>query len=952
MEDVRKKWKKVQWDNEITYKTFLTYGVLFVLVTISIYLLFWLRGYSFIWSHDGFNQHYPILKEFRNMLVDFLKHPTQVPKLWSWQIGMGGDVVGSFGYYVLGDIFAYLVVLFPADQMELAYTTLILLRLFCVGIAFLALAKNFKINHIAAVTGSLVYVFSGYLFVSATRHPFFITPMILLPLLCLCVERVLQKKSPVPLILVICWTLVSNFYFAYMLAIMVCIYTVIRYFTHYKKQGIPLLSTIGKLAVYAITGFLMACILFLPNLIAFLGSSRANGEFANGLWFYDLSYYLSLGKMYITTESAGYWANLGFAAIAVFVLPFIWQYRKKYPVVFISLVLGLGMMLFPFFGALFNGLSSPSNRWMFAVALPVSIGVSFLLTDYKTLTKKDMRNFLITIIIFIVVSWWGPNFNIYQPILLVPLTLMLLTFFVFFLQFINLNYIKKKAYNGLFYFLIIMLVCVNLAYMGNYMFSKNGANKVQGQLNSGVVERKITELYGGADKKIDKSSFYRTSLSSGYNGFYDNSDANILLDVNTVNSFYSITNGAVADLASELNNSQFRMTLPLGQMDNRTIFTNILGTTYLFARDDQAGRIPYGFKKIDSAEIERVDKPGISHTDVYESENSVPLMYMNYHTEDRESYEKLSPLEKEEALSYNAIIDNKDTSKREYKSNIKELEFETSIPKVNGKAPAKLTKDKIEVSNAENSIQFKLKNPEETKNAELYFYIDGLDFTPYTFKQRKDIAFAKDEYKTKNMRYNYYRNNLTKRIKEDYTLTAKTSNRVVSASQVDKSELSGYFKRDNMLLNGGFSEKARKQVSINLSGLGTYDYDNIKIYAVPFDDSYTKRMQELKKQAATDLKFDTNKVLAKVSAKQDGVLVTTIPYTKGWKVKVDGKEVSTEKVNTGFIGFSLDKGLHTIEMNYETPMLKAGMVASGLGVILFAGIIVVYHLRKRKNKTQ
>ncbi|NHV87728.1 hypothetical protein, partial [Escherichia coli] len=76
---------------------------------------------------------------------------------------------------------------------------------------------------------------------------------------------------------------------------------------------------------------------------------------------------------------------------------------------------------------------------------------------------------------------------------------------------------------------------------------------------------------------------------------------------------------------------------------------------------------------------------------------------------------------------------NKDTSKREYKSNIKELEFETSIPKVNGKAPAKLTKDKIEVSNAENSIQFKLKNPEETKNAELYFYIDGLDFTPYTF---------------------------------------------------------------------------------------------------------------------------------------------------------------------------------------------------------------------------
>ncbi|WP_165981146.1 hypothetical protein, partial [Listeria monocytogenes] len=50
---------------------------------------------------------------------------------------------------------------------------------------------------------------------------------------------------------------------------------------------------------------------------------------------------------------------------------------------------------------------------------------------------------------------------------------------------------------------------------------------------------------------------------------------------------------------------------------------------------------------------------------------------------------------------------------------------------------------------------------------------------------------------------------------------------------------------------------------------------------------------------------------------------------------------STEKGNTVFIGFSVEKGLHTSEMNYEKTMLKAGMVASGLGVILFAVIIVV-----------
>lgn len=101
------------------------------------------------------------------------------------------------------------------------------------------------------------------------------------------------------------------------------------------------------------------------------------------------------------------------------------------------------------------------------------------------------------------------------------------------------------------------------------------------------------------------------------------------------------------------------------------------------------------------------------------------------------------------------------------------------------------------------------------------------------------------------------------------------------------------------------------------------------------------------------MKFDTNKVSAKVSAKQDGVLVTTIPYTKGWKVKVDGKRSINRKSQYRIYWFSLDKGLHTIEMNYETPMLKAGMVASGLGVILLLELswcIILESAKIKHNK--
>lgn len=67
----------------------------------------------------------------------------------------------------------------------------------------------------------------------------------------------------------------------------------------------------------------------------------------------------------------------------------------------------------------------------------------------------------------------------------------------------------------------------------------------------------------------------------------------------------------------------------------------------------------------------------------------------------------------------------------------------------------------------------------------------------------------------------------------------------------------------------------------------------------------------------------------------NGWLVTTIPYDKGWRVKVDGEKVSTTNVNLGFIGFPLAKGKHTIEFSYSTPYSKEGFIISGFSILIF-----------------
>ena len=78
-----------------------------------------------------------------------------------------------------------------------------------------------------------------------------------------------------------------------------------------------------------------------------------------------------------------------------------------------------------------------------------------------------------------------------------------------------------------------------------------------------------------------------------------------------------------------------------------------------------------------------------------------------------------------------------------------------------------------------------------------------------------------------------------------------------------------------------------------------------------------------------------------ITMEEDGYFVTSIPYDKGFTVYVDGKEVEYETVNHAFLGFLLEKGEHQIEMIYEAPLKKIGMITSIIGFVIFIGILVI-----------
>ncbi|MBO5716121.1 MAG: YfhO family protein [Clostridia bacterium] len=78
-------------------------------------------------------------------------------------------------------------------------------------------------------------------------------------------------------------------------------------------------------------------------------------------------------------------------------------------------------------------------------------------------------------------------------------------------------------------------------------------------------------------------------------------------------------------------------------------------------------------------------------------------------------------------------------------------------------------------------------------------------------------------------------------------------------------------------------------------------------------------------------------------------IMTTIPYDKGWKVYVDGKQVDTYSIyGDSLMAFDVENaGEHEIEFKYMPKIYVIGGIISGASFVLFVGIWI---FEARKNK--
>lgn len=946
------------------------YTILFIFLALCIFGTYLITGHTFILSKDALNQHLPLLAKYREALISFFHHPRL--NFWSWQMGLGSDTFQVYSYYTIGDVFSYLVLLFPAAKITLAYQVINIIRMYCVGLAFVYFAQHFKFRNSVILMGATTYLVNSFLLYACIAQPFFTTPFIIFPLIVVQIERILQKGSPWPLAGAFTWMLVSNYYLAYVLGIGSFLYLVLRVGTHYRRT-LNYGKTFLKLAFATITSVLLSAVLLVPEIIAVTNSTRTGSLFANGLKTYPLYYYLFLPKSLINGGQwyFMFWSALGIVSIGFIALVYIYSRPRKYPLLTISLGLALIMLLIPAVGAFFNGMMSASNRWTLLIYLPLAMAVCILAENIPTLDQKTMAVLSwatgIYLIVLIATFFFDNENDIFMPVIFLIGSLMSIWL-------IHLNKLTHP------YWWLLAITMLNAGVNAIYAAFPYNGDFSSSMLSRGEYQAITSNRYGNLDQDLKNNSFYRVSTIS-QNKIIDgpNLDNDLTSGLHNIDSYYSLQNKYLGQFNTSLQNNQYQANIPIRQADDRTIMNNFFGVKYLFVQSngDNATKIPAGYfldKATDPvinydegqpSNPQSKDEFVPTQTMRYKTNYAFPLLYWQDNYISKKDYQSLSPTEKERVLATGVLVDKQEKLRGMKAANLKThvypLKSELVSNRLNKVNPAKLT-----YTDSEETYQLQLpelqskKMQQKLKGSELHIEFSKIKYTPFSMKEQ--IAYEQAHLKETvlnpgnviNQRYTHYRywryHVLNGSPDISFKLNVGSKFGTATIEQARQSTLSLFKHVTNSTLNIGYYDgKLPTSLTFQPSKLGTYKL-KYRVVAEKLDNNYYREVKTLQRHRLEDVKFKRNQVQGTIKTTRPGVLTSSIPYSTGWSVKVNGKKTTTLRTNQAFLGVYLPAGTHHVTFSYELPGIKLSVLLSliGLGWTILAGIITIVWERKRK----
>lgn len=311
---------------------------------------------------------------------------------------------------------------------------------------------------------------------------------------------------------------------------------------------------------------------------------------------------------------------------------------------------------------------------------------------------------------------------------------------------------------------------------------------------------------------------------------------------------------------------------------NNIMFQTIMGVKYLLYSNEPS----IGYKKINGNKVS-----------VYQNDNVLPIGYATNNIIPVDKFDKLDYVSRNEALIGSAIVE---------KDDIPVDIFNTSSEKI------KLNYNSVEKKNIsikKDGDKYKIN---ADKGGKVIISLDK------TFDD--DILFI--DFKVNNQQ--------SCDIGDQKITINKMGNKQTCKEWA--------YQNSNDVFHYVLSQNKKwNQLTINFDK-GYYEISNIHTSIINYDKILSK-VNNIDRFITQKQDKNHDMIKGTINVKKDGYFVTSIPYDRGFDIKVDGKKIKYEKVNKAFIGFKINKGNHQIEINYSSPLLREGKLISLIGFILF-----------------
>ena len=895
---------------------------------------------------------------------------------YSFTKSLGGDMIGVLGYYLMSPFNIFYIIL-PFQNYGLAVFLTIWLRYGAIGFSFAhLLVKRYKGAESKIWMVPLfatAYALSGML-VSYQMNVIFYDAMIMLPLVIIYLEKLLDGEAPYPYAFVLGLTVLLQFYMGYMISIFVVLYAC--YYVSprlsiegdWKQKLKTFIHPLFKAFIYSVLGVATASILLVPVFFNLLESKVQVGDgmrfsFAFQINPLDILSKLTIGGFDTTSGwSAGpnlpniYIGALGFIGFILFfsstkilkerrwsagivTLIFLISFVNE----FVSKIWHMGQnpagfffrfsWLFSFFmlilayQVLKEKIETSRQGKLISIALLVLSAIYLYTKEFTYLPKKQPEN---------LTQFISNNYVIFLLLLVIGIGAG------FYLYWDRSSKTLKEKKIRLLIATVVICTLVVLLQIG-YLFSQVVLTLIVYLAILALLRPRMTRLAVVLLSTI-------TIVELGYNAYL----SQVTLGYADVDKFVDAT----VSVKRVTDNIQENADQPFYR----------IATTFAYSRTVPS-LVGYPGLSTFSSSLERTTMDQFAYMGdlginaATEYENGTPLTDALYGIRYYMDIKDIDQKEKDahpEKIYFNRFASRYDMN-RYFTEKVYEDERYIVYKNPNSFPLAFATNDltrniNFGTNNAVKNQDIILNSMEGVqKNQENYLEY----FKPLAFGEVETENLVAEEVNIETGTAIYNRENSSQEAIVRYRITPQT-------------DLTYYFfvpaslnsdKEYSVLLNGKWLTHSKRntqrqlwQIADNASGqeivlefrfkTDKVDMSNVGVYRAEISQ-IQKVLENRKAQGMQVEKFSNTHIVGSIDITDNSkFMMTSIPFSEGWKVKVDGKDVPTSKAWNSFLSFPITPGKHKIEFVFTQ---KGRLIGS---VITVVSLTTLYFIRKKYKKDQ